>query len=178
MTSPRKLSQPLLTQKEAAELEKALGDGFVSYGDLVGVHPIKFWIDDPFFETVVRGTGHEDGLATLPDFLSEMASEGYTEDEITDAYREYLDDHVPKDAPHWRETNPFGFDLPALREFFTARYREHYGSDDPTYPDGEPYWPGAFLISEKPYTKIWFELLALTEIGQLDTSKYLAKSGH
>lgn len=157
-----------LTIKEAAELNRALGDGFVAYGGSRSMlHPIRLLVDDPFFEAVVRG-GHDAALATLPGFIEEMKNDGSTNDEIEDAYRDYLDDNVPDDAPHWRETNPFGFDLAALREFFTARYNEHYGSEPYSVEDG--LWPGSFLICEEPYSKVWFELLALAEIQQLDSS--------
>lgn len=154
-----------LSEEESSNLEAALCDGFSIYGSVRPrvVYPLEGVVDEPFFGSKVGQPGWE---ASHADYAAEMREDGYTEDEIEDKYEDYLDELVSDDAPHWLETNPFGFDLKLLTQFFSERYEEMTRREGHEYLDTQALpEPREIIMMLVPYSKAWFETAILIEIS-------------
>lgn len=170
-----------LTKEEANALEEILDNHFSVYGSMKsGLSlPLRGIISDDFFKTSAGSSGSSEAYE---EFLNEMEMEGYTEDEIEDYISDYLDQSVSDDAPHWRSTNPFGFEILKIKGFFSKQYQralvhEGFANLDGEMVGGEYQEPDFYIEVFDPFTKPWFETMILCEIGQLELSLKMADEG-
>lgn len=158
-----------LTKEESEELSKALDDGFAVYGTMHGRRvSLDGFIDEPFFHACVSGSGKGSG-DTFADFVAELRPQGLTDDEIKEDYELYLEDMTSEDAPSWRDTNPFCFNIRKIRSLFEAKFSELHPSletsDDECRGELDPF---EFLRFHELYSKQWFELTIVCEFRMLD----------
>lgn len=153
-----------LAEDQAAALELALGDGFETHGMRNGVrHPLAGLVDEPYFGANV-GTG--EAVPIEPEFFDRLRSEGVSEDEILEEFEWYIDSLNPDDAPSWRGSNPFCFDLKSIREYFIAEFCSLMELDSSDYHLID--YVGNLTEDFNPYTRIWFIIQILTEIELFD----------
>jgi hypothetical protein len=178
MSAKRRAKAETLSISESAELEAMLGDGFAIYGSwnhsAVSLEGI---VDEPFFGAFASAGTRR--LVSPPSFIAEMRAVGSTDAEIAAELEDYVDASVSDDAPHWRETNPFNFNLSALEKFFRARVIDHYESDKSDEPLPWLDEPLTLVGAETPFSKIWFELTICSEFRILDLNlEYAAAKGN
>jgi hypothetical protein len=165
-----------LSEEQAAALELALGDGFTVYGgmDQGARHSLDGLVVEPYFGAFV-GSG---GVApTEPEFFQRLRSEGIPEDELLDEYEWYLDELVPEDAPGWRQTNPFNFDLKAIKAYFVAEFCSFMNLDLSEY--AHVGYVMNYLDDFNPYTRIWFTIQIISEIDMYNLNlEYMKKGGN
>ena len=155
-----------LTEAQAQQLEDALDDGFSHYGSL---DPTKRYtldgiVEDPFWEAKLNSS--LDSTSGFDEFRAEYCEGDATDEEILAEYEDFLDDTVSTDAPHWRLTNPFGFDLIKIEAFFEARLADFARETGRDYHE-ELSSLDLLLRELTPFTKPWFEVQVLLELAEL-----------
>lgn len=154
-----------LSEEETQELEIALEDGFQIYGSMMPGEKYRLdgIVDEPFFGASAGSSS--DAPAVVPDFVSKLKSEGLSEEEVLDEFRDFLDCHVSEDAPDWEATNPFGFSFASLEAFFKKQLCAYWGITVEDYdPNLTDSTTGAYL----PFSRTWFEVHILAEFAYFD----------
>lgn len=154
-----------LSEEETRELETALEDGFQIHGSMMPGEKYRLdgIVDEPFFGASAGSSS--EAPAMVPDFVARLKSEGLTEEEALDEFREFLDCHVSDDAPAWEATNPFGFSFTALEGFFKKQLCAYWGI---TVEDYDPNLTDSTTDAYLPFSRTWFEVHILAEIAYFD----------
>lgn len=157
-----------LTEDEVARLSEALGDGFTSVTMLPEMRllALKDIVEEPFWGTTLRAS--EEDLSRFEDFSKEMSCDGYTNNEIAEAWLERQEDDRSDDAPSWTESNPFGFNLDRLEEFFVSRCDASLGDYARLLlKNGGDYTYLALIEIARPFSRTWFEIHIAHELWLL-----------
>jgi hypothetical protein len=157
----------MLSQAETADLERALQDGFQIHGSMMPGEKYRLdgLVDEPFFGASAGSSS--EAPAVVPEFVSKLRSEGLSEEEVLDEFRDFLDSHVSDDAPEWGATNPFGFSFSALEAFFKKQLCTYWGIPVEDY---SPDLTDSIIDAYLPFCRTWFEVRILHEIAYFDYS--------
>ncbi|MBG6199961.1 hypothetical protein IWQ48_001079 [Labrenzia sp. EL_13] len=158
-----------LSEKDLTALNEALMDGFSSVA-LVPDHyvlPMTGLVNDRFWDTAIIAS--EQDIARFEEMAAEFREEGFDHEHALDAWLDLVEGNMTDGAPEWRESNPFGFDLPALKTHFHERCNTGLGdlaSSLRTNGGDETF--GSLSLFFEPFTRQWFELRIAHEIWLLE----------